>query len=129
MQFKEEVAEQYLTTLQRYAPNMNKDTILWKYISTPIDVENKFLDMVEGSFKQGLYHPLQMGYFRPNDECSQYRTPVKNLYLAGSCCYPGGCVIWGPGYVAANTIAEDLGIDKWWPEPQMITKARREGLL
>ena len=67
MQFKKEVTEQYLTTLQKYAPNMTRDTVLWTYLSTPIDVENKFLDMVEGSFKQGLYHPLQMGYFRPND--------------------------------------------------------------
>lgn len=70
-----------------------------------------------------------MGFFRPNDECSQYRTPIKNLYVAGSSTYPGGCVIWGQGYVAANTIAEDLGIDKWWTEPKMITKAHREGLL
>lgn len=129
LQFKEEVTQQYLTTLQRYAPNMTKDAILWTYLSTPIDVENKFLDMVEGSYKQGLYHPFQMGYFRPNDECSQYRTPIKNLYVAGSSCYPGGCVLWGAGYVAANTIANDLGIDKWWSEPEMITKAREKGLL
>ncbi len=129
LKFKEEVAEQYLATLQRYAPNMTRDKVLWHYTSTPIDMENKFLDMVDGSFKQGLYHPLQMGYLRPNDECSQYRTPVKNLYVAGSSCYPGGCVIWGPGYVAAGTIADDLGVDKWWSEPEMVTKARTEGLI
>jgi len=129
MKFKEEVTEQYLTTLQKYAPNMTRDAVLWTYLSTPIDVENKFLDMVEGSFKQGLYHPLQMGYFRPNDECSQYRTPIKNLYIAGSCCYPGGCVLWGAGYNAANAVVDDLGIDKWWSEPEMITKARQKELL
>ncbi len=129
IKFKEAVVEQYLATLQKYAPNMNKDTVLWNYISTPVDVENKLLDMVEGSFKQGQYHPLQMGYFRPNDECSQCRTPIKNLYVAGSSVYPGGCVIWGPGYVAANTIAEDIGVTKWWSEPEMITKAREAGLL
>ena len=126
---EEEVAEQYITTLQKYAPNMNKDTVLWKYLSTPIDVQNKFLDMKDGSIKQGLYHPFQMGFFRPNEECSQHRTPVDRLYMAGSCCYPGGCVIWGSGYLAANAIAEDLGIDRWWPEPEMITTARGEGLL
>ena len=123
------MAEQYLVTLQKYAPNMTRDKVLWHYISTPIDVENKYLDMVEGSYKQGLYHPFQMGYLRPNEECSQYRTPVKNLYLAGSSCYPGGCVIWGPGYAATNILAEDLGIDKWWSEPEMVAAARREGLL
>lgn len=129
LKFKEEVVEQYMATLQKYAPNMNKDTILWKYISTPVDVGNKFLDMVEGSYKQGLYHPLQMGIYRPNEDCSRYRTPVKNLYLAGSSCYPGGCVIWGAGYNAANAIADDLGVAKWWSEPEIITKAREEGLL
>ncbi len=129
LQFKEEVTEQYLATLQKYAPNMNRETVLWTYLSTPVDVGNKFLDMVGGSIKQGLYHPFQMGYFRPSEECSHHRSPVKNLYLAGSSTYPGGCVIWGPGYLAANAIAEDLGINKWWSEPQMITKARQEGLL
>ena len=129
MKFKEEVMEQYLSTLQKYAPNMNKDTVLWKYISTPLDVENKFLSMVEGSYKHGLYNPLQMGIFRPNEHCSRHRTPVKNLYVAGSSCYPGGCVIWGAGYNAANAVAEDLGIDKWWPEPEAVTRAREGGLL
>jgi len=129
LKFKEEVIGQYLTTLQKYAPNMTEDTILWKYISTPVDVGNKFLDMVQGSYKQGLYHPLQMGIYRPNEECSRYRTPVKNLYLAGSCCYPGGTVIWGAGYNAANAVADDLGIDKWWSEPEIVAKAREQGLL
>jgi len=129
MRFKEEIAEQYLSTLQKYAPNMTKDKILWKYISTPIDVENKFINMVEGSYKQGLYNPLQMGIYRPNEECSQNMTPIKNLYLGGSSCYPGGCVIWGSGYNAANAIAEDLGIEKWWPEPGIVTNARNKGLI
>ena len=129
IKFKEWMAEQSLATLNKYAPNMNKDTVLWKYISTPIDIENKFINMVQGSFKQGLYHPLQMGIFRCNEACSQTRTPIKNLYLAGSSVYPGGTVIWGAGYGAANAMAEDLSVDKWWPEPEIVTKAKIEGLL
>ena len=129
LKFKEQMAENCLATLQRYAPNITGEKILWKYISTPLDMENKFLDMVEGSFKQGQYIPYQMGYFRPNDECSENKTPIKNLYLGGSSCYPGGCVIWGAGYVAANTIAEELGLDKWWQEPEIVANARKEGLI
>jgi len=127
--FKEEIAERCLTTLQKYSPNITGEKVLWKYISTPIDVENKFQDMVEGGYKQGLYHPLQMGYLRPNEDCSQNKTPIKNLYLGGSSCYPGGCVIWGSGYLAANTVAAELGVSKWWPEPEIVTKARESGLL
>ena len=129
IKFKDEVVEQCLKTLQKYAPNMTKEKVLWKYVSTPINVEDKFLDMVEGSIKQGEYTPFQMGYFRPNEECSQNRTPIKNLYLGGASCYPGGCITWGPGYVAANTIAEDMGIEKWWSEPEIVIKARERGML
>jgi phytoene dehydrogenase-like protein len=127
--FRENVAEQFLKTLQRYAPNMNKDTIYRKYLSTPVDIENKFINMVQGSYKQGLYHPLQMGIFRCNEACSKTRTPIDSLYLAGSSVYPGGTVIWGAGYGAANAMAEDLGIEKWWPEPEIITNAREKGYL
>jgi hypothetical protein len=35
----------------------------------------------------------------------------------------------GGGYLAANTIAEHLGLAKWWPEPEIITVARGKGLV
>jgi phytoene dehydrogenase-like protein len=126
---KQELVEQGRATLERYAPNMTKEKVLWSYVTTPMDIENKFPNMVEGSYKQGLYHPLQMGYLRPNEECSESRTPIKNLYLGGASCYPGGLVVWGAGYAAANAIAEDFGIQKWWTEPEMIARARERGLL
>ena len=127
--FKEELVKTALATLKKYAPNINEDNILWHYVSTPVDVENKFPSMVKGGIKQGAYAPLQMGYNRPNHECSTTKTPVKNLYLGGASCYPGGCVIWGPGYNVANRVAEDLGIEKWWKEPPGVTRARESGLL
>jgi len=129
IRFREEATEKLLRTLEKYAPNMTRDNVLETYITTPRDIENKYVNMVRGGYKQGAYHPLQMGYLRPNEECSQYRTPVKNLYLAGSCCYPGGCVLWGAGYAATNVLAEDLGIDKWWSEPEMVKTAREKGYL
>ncbi|MBI4333791.1 MAG: NAD(P)/FAD-dependent oxidoreductase [Chloroflexi bacterium] len=129
IKFKDHLAEQCIATLRKYAPNVTTEKILWNYVSTPYDVQNKFTNMVKGSIKHGEYAPLQMGYLRPNEECSQNRTPVKNLFVAGASTYPGGCVIWGPGYLAANTIAEDLGVKKWWTEPAMVTKAKQQGLL
>jgi phytoene dehydrogenase-like protein len=126
--FKEELADKCLATLDKYCPGI-KDKTLWKSVGTPIDTENKFLDMKEGSIKQGAYFPLQMGYLRPNEELSHNRTPIKNLYIGGASCHPGGCVLHGAGYVAANTIVEDLGIEKWWSEPEIVTRARERGLL
>jgi phytoene dehydrogenase-like protein len=126
---REQHADRCVATLRKYAPNIDEDNILWRYITTPLDIENKFADMVRGSYKQGGYFPLQMGYLRPNEECSHHRTPIENLYLCGASTYSGGCVIWGPGYNAANRIADDLGIGKWWPKPEVITRAEEKGLL
>ncbi len=127
--YREETAERQLAVLRRYAPNVTRENVLWTYLTTPADIENKFANMVRGSYKQGAYHPLQMGFLRPNQECSQYRTPVKNLYLGGASVAPGGMVLFGPGYNCANAIAEDFGIEKWWREPQYITQAREDGYV
>ncbi|MEN6466951.1 MAG: NAD(P)/FAD-dependent oxidoreductase [Syntrophaceae bacterium] len=129
VKYKEEQAAKLIAVLQKYAPNMTMDKVLFQYIATPPDIENKFPNMVEGSIKQGAYHPLQMGFLRPNEDCSQNATPVKNLYLGGASCFPGGMITFGPGYVAANRIAEDLGITKWWSEPEIVTAARGKGLI
>ena len=43
-----------------------------------------------------------------------YRTPVENLYMAGSACHPGGAISGGAGYISAGLIARDLGIKPWW---------------
>jgi phytoene dehydrogenase-like protein len=127
--FKQHTAARCLEVLRRYAPNLTEDKILQSYISTPLDMQNKFLDMQEGSYKQGAYIPFQMGFLRPNEDCSRNRTPVKRLYLGGASVYPGGCVIWGPGYLAANTVAEDLKLEKWWKEKEFVTRARASGIL
>ncbi|OFV80557.1 MAG: hypothetical protein A2W26_02045 [Acidobacteria bacterium RBG_16_64_8] len=127
--YRDETVERQLAVLQRYAPNVTRETVLWTYLTTPADLPNKFANMVQGSYKQGAYHPLQMGYLRPNQDCSQYRTPVKNLYLGGASVAPGGMVLFGPGYNCANAIAEDFGIEKWWKEPEYITAARGNGYI
>lgn len=126
---REEHAQELLATLRTYAPNMTEDNIVWKYLSTPKDVANKFRTMVKGSIKHGAYKPLQMGYLRPNEECSHNRTPIEGLYVCGASVFPGGMVTFGPGYCAANTLAEDLGLDKWWTEPEHMRRARQLGTL
>ena len=127
--FRQQIAEYQLATLQKYAPNITKDKVLWWNITTPADIQNKFANMVRGSYKQGMYHPLQMGYLRPNQECSHNVTPIKNLFVGGANVWPGGCVIWGPGYNCANTVAEVCGIQKWWKEPAYVTEARKKGYI
>jgi phytoene dehydrogenase-like protein len=63
---------------------------------------------------------MQIGCFRPNQECSSGKTPIPGLYLCGASNYPGGLVIGGPGYLAANKVSEEMGVEKWWkPTPEM----------
>ncbi len=127
--FRKEFIKRQVATLKDYITNINEDTLLQTYLTTPMDIQNKYANMVKGGYKQGAYHPLQMGYLRPNQDCSHYRTPVKNLYVGGASVAPGGMIIWGPGYNCANAIAEDYNIEKWWSEMEMVTRAREEGHL
>jgi len=121
--------ERCLNLWRQYAPNINGENILKASAYTPLDIERKLSTMVKGSIKHGAYIPTQMGYFRPNMRCSQYRTPIKKLYVGGASTYPGGLITFGPGYNAVNALAEDLGIKKWWKEPEYITKAREKGYV
>jgi len=127
--FREETTEKLISMLAGYTLNITQDKVKWTAITTPADIQNKFANMVKGGYKQGAYHPLQMGYLRPNQDCSQNRTPIKGLYVGGASVYPGGMVLFGPGYNCANRIAEDFEIDKWWKEPDMVTRAREEGYV
>ena len=128
MKLKEEWAEKQLAVLQKYAPNMTRDKVLWYNMTTPADIENKFANMVEGSYKQGAYVILQMGYLRPNEQCAGNTSPIKNLYLGGASSYPGGLVTFGPGVCVSDKVAEDCGIDKWWPVPESVAAARAKGM-
>jgi phytoene dehydrogenase-like protein len=121
--------DRLISMIQEYAPNVDRGKIIRRYDNSPAYIEQKFANMVRGSFKHGAYKATQMGYMRPNIECSGYRTPVKNLYLCGASTYPGGMVLLGGGYNAARVVAEDMGIDPWWSEPDYIVKAREMKLV
>ncbi len=115
-----ELQEAILDKWQRAAPNMTRENIIKIVTETPVDIETRFPNMRRGAIKHGDYNPLQLGYFRPNTDCSTSKTPIEGLYLCGASAYPGGLVTGGPGYVAVNKVAEDMGIKKWWtPTPEM----------
>lgn len=119
---KEEIAKRVLSRWSEYAPNIKGDNIIMSHAESPLDIERRLPNMVRGSFKHGAYIPLQMGYFRPNDMCSSSRTPLKGLYLCGASMYPGGLVVGGAGYIAANMVADDLGVAKPWSMPAYIKR-------
>ncbi len=126
---KYEYGQRIYDTLQEYAPNLKEAKILYKFAYSPLDIERRFPDMKRGSFKQGAYISTQMGYLRPNDTCSNCSTPIEGLYIGGASVYPGGMITLGPGYLAANAVTKDLGLKKWWDEPDYVKSARESGYL
>jgi len=115
--------------LQKFAPNLREAIVLFDFCYSPLDTERRLIDMKRGSIKQGAYNAFQMGYLRPNEQCSAYRTPVKGLYLGGSSVYPGGTILLGSGYNAAKVVAEDLGLSVWWTPPDYVVKAQEKGYI
>jgi phytoene dehydrogenase-like protein len=105
---------------QKAAPNMTRDNIMRTTHETPEGIEIRFPNMRKGAIKHGDYKPIQLGCFRPNQECSSTNTPIEGLYTCGASTYPGGMVLGGSGYIGANKVADDLGVSKWWkPTPDM----------
>ncbi len=104
------------------APNLKKENIILAMSESPEDIEIRLPNMRRGGIKHGDYTPMQIGYNRPNIECSQASTPIGGLYLCGASAYPGGMVTGGPGYIAANKVAEDMGLKKWWKPTKLIEK-------
>jgi phytoene dehydrogenase-like protein len=104
------------------APNMKRENITMTLGETPVDIEIRLPNMRRGGIKHGDYNPMQLAYNRPNIECSTSATPIEGLYLCGASNYPGGMVTGGPGYIAANRVADDMGLKKWWKPTRMLEK-------
>ncbi|KAA0236207.1 MAG: NAD(P)/FAD-dependent oxidoreductase [Actinobacteria bacterium] len=114
-----------LARWQQAAPNMAGDNIIRTALETPEDIEIRLPNMRRGSIKHGDYNPIQLGCFRPNQDCSGSATPIDGLYVNGASTYPGGLVIGGPGYLAAGRVADDMGVERWWkPTPAMEKYAK-----
>jgi len=113
-QRQEAVQEAMIAKLCKASPNLSQDKILAVCMETPVDIEVRFPQMRRGSIKHGDYRPIQMGCFRPNQDCATTKTPIEGLYVAGVSTYPGGLVLGGPGYIGAGAVCEDLDVKKWW---------------
>jgi len=115
----DELCEKEIELIHQYAPNINKDTIVDWFGLSPLDVERHLPNMQHGDWMCGELSADQFLDKRPFPECSQYSTPVEGLYLAGSCCHPGGNITGAPGYNAAQVIVRDTGANRWWKAPDL----------
>ncbi|MDY6863920.1 MAG: NAD(P)/FAD-dependent oxidoreductase, partial [Thermodesulfobacteriota bacterium] len=113
-EIKEEEAEKVWTKLNKYAPNLTRDKILAAHIETPLDVERRLPELIEGCWLMGAMTQDQTGIFRPFHGYPPYRSAIENLFMCGACTHPGGGCCGAPGYNAAGVICDDLKIKRWW---------------
>ena len=126
---KRDLCRQCYEMVSSYCTNMGDAKVLFQFSYSPLDIERRLATMTKGSFKHGDYNALQMGYLRPNEDCSRHRTPLEGLYLGGASSYPGGMILLSSGYLAAKVVVEDLGLDMWWSPPDYVVKAKEKGYI
>ncbi len=107
--WKEEFADKVEGCFARYCPNMTKKNILGRSIYTGREYVQEMINMRGGDIFMGAFNAEQVMYNHFG-----YRSPIPNLYNAGSAGHPGGAISGGAGYIAASLIARDLGIKPWW---------------
>lgn len=104
---KEEFAQRCLERLTEYAPNA-KEIVLKRVVLSPQDIEAINPNLVFGDPGGGKATLDQSLGLRPFPGWSDYRTPIKGLYMCSPANHPGGGVSGLPGHNAAIAAIEDL---------------------
>jgi len=101
-------------------PALGDARLLFQFCDTPQDIVRRFATTRGGSIRQGALLPEQTLDRRPHPSCSSGRMPLEGLYLGGGGVHPGvpGCL--AGGYNAAGLVAEDLGLERWWPANGLV---------
>jgi phytoene dehydrogenase-like protein len=107
---RRELLENVYNVLDRYFEDI-RGRVERILLLTPKDYEEMFRAPGGHIFHLNMT-PDRLWINRPLPELSKYRTPIKNLYLCGSSTHPGGGVTGLPGYLAARTLLEDIGLVK-----------------
>ena len=103
---KDKFADRCIAEIGRLAPNFPK-SILHREVLSPLDLERTF-GLTGGNIFQGAMGLHQLFSLRPVPGWSDYRTPLKGLYLCGAAAHPGGGVMGAAGRNAAREMLRDL---------------------
>ena len=106
------VADQMLATLAQYAPNAT-DIVIDRLVETPLYLERE-LGLLRGNVMHLEMSIDQMFAFRPALTMSNYRGPIKDLYLTGASTHPGGGIMGAAGRNAAAVMLHDLSRQRLW---------------
>ena len=102
---REAFGDQIVRQIARYMPDL-PGLIEGRVVLTPLDLERRY-GLTEGNIFHGDLNLGQLFAMRPVPGWSQYRTPIKGLYLCGAGAHPGGGVTGAPGHNAAHQVLRD----------------------
>jgi phytoene dehydrogenase-like protein len=92
---RELLGDRVVRKIAEYAPNV-PGAIEARQVLTPLDLERTY-GLTEGNIFHGDLRLEQLFFMRPVPGWSQYRTPIRGLYLCGAGAHPGGGVTGAPG--------------------------------
>ena len=104
-EIKEDFADRCINRIAEFAPNVPA-SVLHRQVLSPLDLERIF-SLTGGNIFQGAMPTHQLYNMRPVPGWSDYRTPIKGLYLCGSAAHPGGGVMGACGRNAAREMLRD----------------------
>ena len=99
---KRSIKTNIIDALEKVIPSF-RSIIIDSRIISPLDMEKEF-GLTEGNLNHGEMTLDQFMFMRPTISSSQYKTPIKNLYLCGSGTHPGGGLHGTNGFNAAREI-------------------------
>jgi phytoene dehydrogenase-like protein len=102
---KDKFADRCFNILNEYAPNF-KSSILHYQVIPPPEME-RLWGITGGNIMQGAMSLSNVFNLRPTPGYSNYRTPIKGLYLCGAAAHPGGGVMGACGANAAREMLRD----------------------
>lgn len=108
-QIKNQVADELLNYVRRFAPNLTANKLLARFVESPLDLERMNPHNWHGSYHAGGMEPSQAGAMRPMPGWAQHRMPIPGLYQTGATTFPGGSVTGAPGRNAATVMLKDFG--------------------
>ncbi|XP_050226400.1 uncharacterized protein LOC126676276 [Mercurialis annua] len=104
--YRETFAKRCFSLIDEYAPGFSSSVIGYDML-TPPDLEREF-GLTGGNIFHGAMSLDSLFLMRPAKGWSDYRTPVKGLYMCGSGTHPGGGVMGAPGRNAAQVVLQDV---------------------
>lgn len=98
-------ADRVIAAFDAVAPGFT-DSILHRQVIGPHAMEHTY-GLIGGNIFHGELTPSQLFHLRPAPGYADYRTPIRNLYQAGSATHGGGGVTGIPGLKVVDQITSD----------------------